>query len=532
MKKERFKPNNYKNASLLYEQYLETIQSGEWILFYTNFMQAGKTGDVECFLRTYFPDLIPNQVIHTTGLADLALKSQSSTRLASCAKVYSATELNNDPSLLNNVKIILIDESQYGVGSDSRIEQLFINISQLSEKPFLIFYGATPFGASVYKAKIVTGQPGDGYRGCFEFFANQQVEDINSWYEDSEDGNSPYFKDIAAEDEDVVLQKGFTTPFERQLTRLDNLENGLAIIRCNDGHGILEQALNNRSKKKGKKYIVLRAHIENGSISNKIEAAIVNCEFERVILIVVGSMNAGNDIGKDAKENLVFVVEPRETVAASQLQGLVGRSCGYHNNTTVKIVCNPDPVTFYGLVQRGSLSWEQLDMNLSTMGLNLATHIHSRTTNPKEYISSESIRININDINTEILKKTLNNLGLDYNREMECINSVVSSYKNKTNKQFKINYKNENIWANGQAQINYQLNPMEFKKHITKASTNTLDFKIFSHRTQNVDSRNKVNRGFLFGDSEYFYYVIRGQIATTARQTLVTDETIYNEYNL
>jgi hypothetical protein len=421
-----FYKENYENAKIIRQALEERYEAGETLsLIVVKEMQSGKTDDFKCFLVTCVRrDIIPvEERLFTTGDPDVALRKQAINDLGEQIRVEGIKKLltrNEKNPFLEEIKLLCIDEDQFAQGQNSQVHKLYNEIND-SER-ILIRITATPGGQSLFDHKIVRLKKGKGYRGISHFLASDQIRDLNILLEEGpsfQKNRNPYFYEEAGGNPYSVVPSLIIKPtFASLLTNLSNpseflghpFKGGLAVATTSNPLE-LKRVVDGFAKK-------MRLDIEveiassvsakrEGSdreISESIEYATKGCmKKKNVLLLVEESCKAGlnydsvikelsefeeapdyKKIGNTPKNKLVFSIETREANANSILQGLPGRSFGYHENSSCVIYTHLEVCRLYRDYSEERITLQHYDSSISEVTrssgrgrISPATHVKS-----------------------------------------------------------------------------------------------------------------------------------------------------------
>ena len=248
-------------------------------------------------------------------------------------KVHELLKYPNPKSIVERLEIdvIVIDESHYGVGQESRLDKLITFLSSKCPQLIIIWVGATGYQlvhSDIIDDTIQMIVPRE-YYGVSDILKSDKFIDNDKFT--YLDVVSKDVRDKAEIDYGAVVNQDF----KKVLSYFKSFNNGLGIIRTNkkDTAEIIKVALNNSYP-----YAKVLVATSDTSISDTVKDAQMISRKKRVILIVVQGLKAGVDLG-ETKSSVRFVIETYKTMAAVT-QGLIGRVCGYHENRDCLIVSN------------------------------------------------------------------------------------------------------------------------------------------------------------------------------------------------
>jgi len=294
-------------------------------------LQSGKTGCLVQTCRLIFPE----EVVALTTYADKALVSQFDNDFAnefnvSTVKISTAMkQLETNQQLITdiqNASALIIDEGEYRLDLESQLSMFIQAIMTKFPKKrlMIIFSGATNFSYNYLKhmfrfpAHSVELEAGDGYTGITNFY------------------DSPNFNHI----ERVGPVKVTDEILDSLKDTLSQHTTGLYMLRipttANDADevaGDLAKIFNNQIQSDS--LTIKSIHSKDGKeIKDELRAATKLSMKKNVIIIVCGALQAGFRFVDVIKQNIRFVYETYSK-SASAIQGLIGRSCGYHDNIPV-----------------------------------------------------------------------------------------------------------------------------------------------------------------------------------------------------
>ena len=297
--------------------------------------QSGKTGTV-IHLAHLMSD---KNFILTSGMMENHLYNQNSYIAENYAnnikavKVHDLLKSPNPKKIVDelSIDVIVIDESHYGIGKESRLDKLIGYIAKKCPNLIIVWVGATGYQLIHSKEIDDTIQMvvPENYYGVNNILKSKKLID-NSEFTYLEEVSSDV-RSAANIDYGVVINNDF----KRVLNYFKSFNNGLGIIRTNkkDTAEVIRVALNNSFP-----YAKVFVATSDTGISDTVKNAQMISRKKRCILIVVQGLKAGVDLGT-TKSDVRFVIETYKTMA-SITQGLVGRICGYHNNSEILIITN------------------------------------------------------------------------------------------------------------------------------------------------------------------------------------------------
>ena len=325
----------YSNQKETAQMVLNSINLGNKRIHVVAPTQSGKTGTV-IHLAHLMED---KNFILTSGMMENHLFNQNSYIAENYAdnikaiKVHELLKYPNPKSIVEKLEIdvIVIDESHYGVGQESRLDKLITFLSTKCPELIIIWVGATGYQlvhSNVIDDTIQMIVPKE-YYGVSDILKSDKFIDNDSFTYLDVVGKE--LRNKANIDYGAVINQDF----KKVLLYFKSFNNGLGIIRTNkkDAAEIIKVALNNSYP-----YAKVLVATSDTGISDTVKDAQMISRKKRVILIVVQGLKAGVDLG-ETKSSVRFVIETYKTMAAVT-QGLIGRVCGYHENRDCLIVSN------------------------------------------------------------------------------------------------------------------------------------------------------------------------------------------------
>ena len=325
----------YSNQKETAQMVLNSISLGNKRIHVVAPTQSGKTGTI-IHLAHLMED---RNFILTSGMMENHLFNQNSYIAENYAdnikaiKVHELMKHPNPKGIVEELEIdvIVIDESHYGVGQESRLDKLISFLSSKCPELIIIWVGATGYQlvhSDVIDDTIQMIVPRE-YYGVSDILKSDKFIDNDKFTYLDVVGKD--VRDKAEIDYGAVINQDF----KKVLSYFKGFNNGLGIIRTNkkDTAEVIKVALNNSYP-----YAKVLVATSDTSISDTVKDAQMISRKKRVILIVVQGLKAGVDLG-ETKSSVRFVIETYKTMA-SVTQGLIGRVCGYHENRNCLIVSN------------------------------------------------------------------------------------------------------------------------------------------------------------------------------------------------
>ena len=315
------KNSNYKiysNQKETAKVVLNSINLGNKRIHVVAPTQSGKTGTI-IHLAHLMED---KNFILTSGMMENHLFNQNSYIAENYAdnikaiKVHELLKYPNPKSIVEKLEIdvIVIDESHYGVGQESRLDKLITFLSSKCPQLIIIWVGATGYQlvhSDVIDDTIQMIVPKE-YYGVSDILKSKKFIDNNSFTYLDVIGKE--LRNKANIDYGAVINQDF----KKVLLYFKSFNNGLGIIRTNkkDTAEIIRVALNNSYP-----YAKVLVATSDTGISDTVKDAQMISRKKRTILIVVQGLKAGVDLG-ETKSSIRFVIETYKTMAAVT-QGLV-----------------------------------------------------------------------------------------------------------------------------------------------------------------------------------------------------------------
>jgi hypothetical protein len=494
------------------------LDEGHRVVVLKSEMQTGKTGVIECLLLDEYNDT--KKALITTGLASLELYTQSSQRLKEAGLVEKLSELvkgyNAEKMIAEKrIDLLIVDESHYGIGNDSRLHVLFKCLKKFPNLQ-IVFVSATPFEHSLLSNyPVVTMDLPENYFGITEMLNNPNFEDVKDWESDSD--NSIYLESLEANDDDADIRKKFQFEFEQVLEDfVNNHTFGLGIIRVKtiDEGALVKEAIKNSYNNKISPLLAYSGyHNESdGQIEEIIKQAKFDSKDRRVLFITVGGLTAGFDFS-NTKERIRFIVEQDRKAVSSAVQGLPGRICGYHNNHNIKVVASRDSLAIYSEWARGRMNDISLKTNLASKGYQAGTHIKITQKTTKAYNKGISFKGKYEDHRNffKTLPEKYQVEGLESALNMAIQSYLISKDNGKIFKlrgEFPIN--GDNVKFNSQSYTNYKKNPSKFIQLVEDANNGEFNFsRNFTNRSNKGRQGyyDNINYGLLFDKDEFIFII-------------------------
>jgi hypothetical protein len=312
------------------------------ILNLIGMLQAGKTGTVKIALRliSYLWDKQTNSqefgitVLTTYSLTDLNNQVErdygdmddivDTVRIGKIDNAIKKDYLGKNKKVLDSIKggIVVIDEAEYGVGNEGRVQRLIDYLLKSQHSYFIILVGATNYSLQDseetkngrFQVSNVVIEPGEGYRGIKEFLESDKFINL--------DGKSHKFNG--------PLPKFVLKALDWEIK---NNENGIYFLRANqtkyaDDWKTQLEKLYDKPEYNAE---VSSVHSDNGgAIAPRIKNALRNGKTRNQIIIAVGSLSAGFTTHPNTKKYFRFGFEHNPSSKAGAVQGFPGRMCDYN----------------------------------------------------------------------------------------------------------------------------------------------------------------------------------------------------------
>jgi hypothetical protein len=182
------------NPGLALNVWSNQIQAGEAIMAYFRAgiqhvilvaqMQSGKTGTAKYVAHALLPQVPAHEIFFICGMNDNDLLNQARREfhgLLPAENILFSKQLqkSNAADTPPPVRCVIIDESHYASNTDSHVDQFLKRIDV--RQTFILSVSATPMAelaaAGAQGAAAVTLEPGPGYYGLSDIFANGLIYD-------------------------------------------------------------------------------------------------------------------------------------------------------------------------------------------------------------------------------------------------------------------------------------------------------------------------------------------------------------------
>jgi len=331
----------YENQHKTADKIINSIKLGHRRIHVLAPTQSGKTGVIVSLANK----MKNKNFILTSGMMDNHLYEQNGniaenhTSNVFAMKIDQLLKHPNPHSIIRemSVKIIVVDENHYGIGINSRVDNFINELLSMKLNVTIIWLGATGYqlvNSDLIDDTIQMNIPSN-YFGCGQILNLPKLKDSKG-FKFTIDADSKLRKKVG-------IDYGFSlsNEFLNELDYLKSFKTGLGIIRVpqiNIAEN-LKVAIGNAIP-----YfrVVVATSKSRIGIKSTIRKAKVLSSQMRVVLIVVGGLKAGVDLGEE-KNNIRFVIETYKTKSAVT-QGLVGRISGYHENRDISIVADKSAI--------------------------------------------------------------------------------------------------------------------------------------------------------------------------------------------
>ena len=532
----------YSNQKETAQMVLNSINLGNKRIHVVAPTQSGKTGTI-IHLAHLMKD---KNFILTSGMMENHLFNQNSYIAENYAdnikaiKVHELLRYPNPKSIVEELEIdvIVIDESHYGVGQESRLDKLITFLSLKCPELIIIWVGATGYQlvhSDIIDDTIQMIVPKE-YYGVSDILKSDKFIDNDKFTYLDVVGKD--VRDKAEIDYGAVVNQDF----KKVLSYFKSFNNGLGIIRTNkkDTAEIIKVALNNSYP-----YAKVLVATSDTGISDTVKDAQMISRKKRVILIVVQGLKAGVDLG-ETKSSVRFVIETYKTMAAVT-QGLIGRVCGYHENRDCLIVSNRKALELqskyendYRVINDDFLQ-ELFGLGNTSLAANLSLGSKRQYKSDDYYGGKVYTITNIEDVNSDMFG--------NYNKKYS--EKVKNLMRNMAKGKYNINWR-EDYPDKDTDRIN-TLQSLKFKKrhqfdnYVKKITQDNFNFSSVFHRFKDTSGkRGKSNYAGGISDKQYaevikvgvvyddttktFYLSVRDENKTkTETVTNMNNKSIFNK---
>ncbi|MGD1452523.1 hypothetical protein [Vibrio harveyi] len=285
-------------------------------------------------------------VVYIENVANNDLAAQADDNFAHLSENVAVESVTRASALLDTLPdthgiLFIIDESHMGCDHlAKRLNEILAKIEDRDVKEDrILLVSATGF-SSIYEAskeKSIMGysaairvvQPPEAYRGISQFLEDNQIID-----------NS---------DESCFYQAEHRTPsvFKKFVDTLLTHSGGLYIIRSSAGNTqltkdkLLELTDQNGQKILAEENVKIVASSLNDVEKDDLDSwngvlrsyQAYKKRNKKLVIIVRGFLRVGIAMPPEMKEDLIATWDGTSSAVSSVVQALIGRACGYHNNT-------------------------------------------------------------------------------------------------------------------------------------------------------------------------------------------------------
>tara|TARA_X000001382_G_scaffold62474_1_gene43145 strand:+ start:155 stop:1699 length:1545 start_codon:yes stop_codon:yes gene_type:complete len=344
----------YKNetiaASLIFKKWKE-FQNNNLKIKVLNLigkLQAGKTGTVKVALRLIsdvWDEQTNSQEFGITVLTTYPLKDLNSQiardygelddivdikRITIIDNAIKKDYLGKNKKVLDSIKggIVVIDEAEYGVGNEGRVQRLLDYLVSSNNSFFFIFVGATNYSLQdsvetsncTFQVSNVIIEPGENYRGIEKFWESDKFINLDG-KSHKFNGPLPQFVLEALDKEIKTNSNGVYFLRANQTQWADEWEGQLKKVYEDDEYNVVVSSIHTGGKDKDKR---------ESNLTPAIKSALKGGKFRNQIIIVVGSLSAGFTTHPNIKKYFRFGLEHNLSSKAGAVQGIPGRMCGYN----------------------------------------------------------------------------------------------------------------------------------------------------------------------------------------------------------
>ena len=542
MKNNRIYENQHKTA----DKIINSIKLGHRRIHVLAPTQAGKTG-VIVSLANKMKD---NNFILTSGMMDNHLYDQNSNIAETSAPNIIAIKINklleepNPKSIIKrlDIKVIVVDENNYGIGKKSRIDKFIKKLLSMELSVKIIWLGATGYqlvNSDLIDDTIQMNVPSN-YFGCNQILKLPNLKDSKG-FKFTIDADSKLRKKVG-------IDYGFSlsNEFLNELDYLKSFETGMGIIRVSK----IEMAKNlkvaiGNARPFSETFVATSAGTD--SIKTIVTEAKMASNTKRIVLIVVGGLKAGVDLGQ-AKNNIRFIIETYKTKAAVS-QGLVGRISGYHENRDISIVADKSAIELQAAYENDyrCINDEFLKEMFESGTHSLATNFSfgkQKLGKRKKTFYGDNYKVKTpNDVKAEWFK----NYTPDYLQKVkDLIVKIQKSGENGYNVSAS-DFPNKNDIINTIQSVKFKKSPKDFQNYVRRTQTDIIDFNIF-HRFADTSSgkkrieknksskeeyAEKIKVGIIYNKDESYFNVVVRHTERKDRiiNTRINNKSIFNNKN-
>ena len=534
----------YENQKQTAQKVLNSINLGNRRIHIVAPTQSGKTGTV-----IHLAELLPDKnIILTSGMMENQLYNQNSyiaenySENIKAVKIHELLKEPNPVKLISDldIDVIVIDESHYGVGKEGRLDKLIKFLSNRCPELIIIWVGAT--GYQLIHSPIIDDTVQmvvpNNYYGVSDMLRSDLLIDNNG------------FTYLEAVNQDVRRKANIdygvviNNSFRNVLDYFKGYDNGLGIIRTNkkDTAEVIKVALNNSFP-----YAKVLIATSDTGIADIVKNAQMVSRKKRVILIVVQGLKAGVDLG-ETKSIVRFVIETYKTMASIS-QGLVGRICGYHNNSQCLIITDKRALELQASYENNYrvINDDFLEEMFSLGDTRLAANLNfgsKKEYRSDSYYGGKVYKIeNIDDVTPDIF----GNYNVKYAEKVRQLMYKIRNSNGRYNINWREDYPNKdtdriNTLQSGKFKKRYQ-----FEGYLKKINRDNFNFSSVFHRfNDSTGDRGTSNYAGGITNKQYaevtkvgvvydhttetFYLAVRDENKTSTRVlTSVNNKTIFNQ---
>ena len=307
-------------------------------------LQAGKTGTVKTALKIISDSWYAENPSRELGInvlttyAETTLNTQvksdynelshilDTKRITIVDNAIKKDDLAKNKKVLDSITggIVVVDEAEYGVGNEGRVQRFVDYLVSSNQSFFFIFVGATNYSLKdsvdthncLFRVSDVVIEPGEGYRGIEEFYKSDKFINL--------DGKSHKFNG--------PLPQFILKPLDWEIK---NNDNGIYFLRANQTKWADDWKTQLEKLYDKPEYNVEISSIHSvgnnaGNTTERIQSALKQGRFSNQIIIVVGSLSAGFTTHPEQKVYFRFGFDHNLSSKAGAVQGIPGRMCGYN----------------------------------------------------------------------------------------------------------------------------------------------------------------------------------------------------------
>ena len=535
----------YENQKRTAEKVYNSLSLGNRVIHLVAPTQSGKTGTIIHLARMLSND----NFILTSGMMENHLFEQNST-IAEVAtenvhpiKMHTLLAEPNPKKLIKdlNIKFIVIDECHYGIGKESRLDLFIKELKRSCSEIGIVWVGAT--GYQLVNSNIVDD--------TVQMEVPNEYFGVNSILSSNKIIDSKDFEYLSKLSSELRVSKGvdyggvINESMNSLLSHLKSFDFGMGIVRVRSKESahILKEALVNKFPYA--KVIVAVSGSDDGTISDTIKIAKMISRSKRVILIVCQSLKAGIDLG-EAKSNIRFIVETYKT-CASVSQGLVGRICGYHQNSDCIVVADIEAMNLQASYENDYrvINDDFLSKCFSDNRKNLATSMNysQRLTSKSDfYYKGDAYKVkSADDVNSDWFLgysdeycESVKNLMVSISKSNGTYAVRPSDHVSKEDRLNSIQsgkFKNRSQFMSYVNKMDDRVNFSSIFHRFNKTSEDRRGGGLLKGGVSNLDYAKSIKVGVIYdNESKDFYIVVRDKRRTKSKLlTKVSNKTIFNK---